>query len=305
MNTFENAEKFIYRSARPLDFARWQYRFENGSVDAVLRALGAYQNADGGFGHGLEADCLNSDSTPIQTWAATEILHEIGFTDAAHPIMAGILRYLGSGADFDTEHKQWRNTVPSNNDHPHAIWWEYNGKGEFRYNPTAALAGFLLRFADRDSALFAQGHTIAEEAVNWFIEQAPFEEMHVTGCFVRLYEYLCEAGVKLTDMECFKEKLMEQVRHNICADPQKWRAEYVTMPSDFIGSRESMFYADNAAPAEMECDFIIGSQLSDGAFPVPWQWWTDYKEFEVAANWWKASFVIKNMGYLKAFGKLQ
>ncbi len=304
MNTFENARNFIYRSARPVDLARWQYHFEHGSTDAVLQALGAYQNADGGFGHGLEADYLNPDSTPMQTWAATEILHEIGFTDAAHPITAGVLRYLESGADFDAAYNQWRNTVPSNNDHPHAIWWEDNGKGEFRYNPTAALAGFLVRFADRESALFEKGCAIVREAVDWFTAQEPFEEMHVTGCFIRLYEYLCEAEVTLTDMERFRERLMQQVRHNICAEPQKWGMEYVTKPSEFIRSRESMFYADNAALAEAECDFIIQSQLPDGAYPVTWQWWTDYKEFEVAANWWKASFLIRNMNYLKAFGKL-
>jgi hypothetical protein len=49
MNTFEKARTFIYRNARPLDFARWQYQFENGSKEAVLNALSFYQNEDGGL----------------------------------------------------------------------------------------------------------------------------------------------------------------------------------------------------------------------------------------------------------------
>lgn len=63
MNTFQKAKKFIYRNAKPLDLARWQYHFENGSMEAVLIALSHYQNDDGGFGHALEADAWNPNSS--------------------------------------------------------------------------------------------------------------------------------------------------------------------------------------------------------------------------------------------------
>lgn len=89
MNTYQKARTFIYRNARPLDIARWQYHFEGGSKKAVLTALAVYQNEDGGFGHALEPDCWNPNSAPIQTWTATEILREIDFTDSTHPIIDG------------------------------------------------------------------------------------------------------------------------------------------------------------------------------------------------------------------------
>ena len=82
MNTYQIARTFIYRNARPLDIARWQYHFDGGSKEAVLTALAAYQNEDGGFGHALEPDCWNPNSAPIQTWTATEVLREIDFTDS-------------------------------------------------------------------------------------------------------------------------------------------------------------------------------------------------------------------------------
>ncbi|MDR1558441.1 MAG: hypothetical protein LBS84_01860 [Clostridiales bacterium] len=69
--TFDRARAFIYRNARPLDITRFQVHFENGSKDAVLTALAAYQNEDGGFGHALEPDAWNPNSSPIQTWTAT------------------------------------------------------------------------------------------------------------------------------------------------------------------------------------------------------------------------------------------
>jgi hypothetical protein len=102
--TYERARAFIYRNARPLDIARWQYHFENGSKEAVLTALSAYQNGDGGFGHALEPDAWNPNSAPIQTWSATEILREIDFTDSAYPIIQGILRYLETTSDFNGQY---------------------------------------------------------------------------------------------------------------------------------------------------------------------------------------------------------
>ncbi|MGM9601024.1 MAG: hypothetical protein ACI3W5_05490 [Faecousia sp.] len=136
------AQAFIYQNARPLDLARWQYLFENGSRESVLKALAVYQNADGGFGHGLEADCWNPESSPIQTWAATEILREVHMNEKTHPMIQGILRYLETTEDFDGH--SWANTIPSNDRYPHAPWWSYTPAEEINYNPTASLIGFVL-----------------------------------------------------------------------------------------------------------------------------------------------------------------
>lgn len=302
MNTIEKAKKFIYRNARPLDFARFQYHFENGSQEAVLRALAAYQNEDGGFGHALEADSFNPNSCPIQIWAATEILREVGLTDRTNPIIQNILCYLESGVDFDRSQKQWLNTVPSNNDYPSAIWWKYDSEkgSQFGYNPTASLAGFAIKYADADSRLYQLSCEIAKEAVEWFCAKAPYQEMHVTGCFIRLYEYCAEAGAQLFDMELLLGKLKEQVNCNISKDTEKWKTDYCAFPSQFISSKNSPFYADNMEIAAAECRHIKENQLPDGAFVVPWQWYNDYKEYEIAVNWWKSDIIIKKLLYLKA-----
>lgn len=303
--TYEKARDFIYRNARPLDFARWQYHFENGNQKNVLNILLHYQNKDGGFGHALEADALNPISSPIQTWVATERLREIGFTDSTHPLIQGILHYLGSGVDFFTEHNQWLNCVPTNNDYPHAIWWEYkDGSEQFTYNPTACLAGFIIRFAEKESPIYQMGCEIVKQAYHYFVTHVPFSEMHVTSCFIRLYEYCLEANTDLINMTEFKQKLKQQVNFNICKDIEKWDKEYVTKPSEFINSPDSIFFEENKDLVEYECEFIVNTQQPDGAYPVTWQWWNEYKEFEITANWWKSYFIITNMLYLKTFGKL-
>ena len=302
MNTFEQARTFIYRCARPLDLARWQYHFENGSREAVLAALAAFQNPDGGFGHGLEADSFNPNSCPIQTLTAAAILSEIGLTDPTHPIIQGILRYLDSGADFDEAHRQWLNTVPSNNDYPCAIWWKYGDQGSaFRYNPTAGLAGFAIHFADPNSALYQKGCEIAREAVDWLLAQEPTDDQHILGCFVGLYEACAAADSAPINMAVLRERLARSLRRCLVGVAEKWGKEYAAMPSDLISSKASPFYADNAEVVQAQCDYIRRSQLPDGSYIVPWQWCNDDKDFDLAENWWKSDMIVKNMLHLRAF----
>ena len=302
MNSFEKTRTFIYRYARPLDLARWQYHFEGGPREAVLRALAAYQNEDGGFGHALEADSFNPHSCPIQTQTAAVILREISLTDPSHPIIQGMLRYLDSGADFDEAHRQWLNVVPSNNDYPCAVWWKYGDKGSaFRYNPTAGLAGFALRYAEPGSALHQKAREIAREAVDWLTAQEPSSDQHIASCFVGLYEDVTAVGQAPFDMTALRECLDAQLRCCLDGAQEKWGKEYVAMPSDLIASKASPFYAANADVVHAQCDYIRRSQLPDGSFIVPWQWWNDHKEYDIAVLWWKGDIIVKNMLHLQAF----
>ncbi len=305
-DTYKKSTSFIYRNARPLDLARWQYHFENGSRDAVASALSHYQNEDGGFGHAVEADCFDPHSSPIQTWCATEILREVGFTDGRSPIIRGILRYLSVGACFSEKHNQWHDVAPTANDFPRACWWNYSGddEGQWKYNPTACLVGFVLRYAGADSELYRKCSEIAQEAYDYFVHAVPSGDEHVTSCFLRLYEYCTEAGVDFLDMDTFREKIIEQVNCTIVRDTSRWANEYVPLPSRYIQSKDSIFLPGNEEAVEAECRHIVEKQQPDGSYPVTWQWWNDYKEYTLAANWWKADFVIKNMRFLKNFGEI-
>jgi hypothetical protein len=303
--TYERARAFIYRNARPLDLARWQYHSEGGGQATVLTALAAYQNDDGGFGHALEPDAWNPNSSPIQTWAATETLREIDFTDTSHPIIQNILRYLESGRDF--EGKFWYNTVRSNNDYPHAPWWhtESDSTCHNDYNPTACLAGFIIRFAEKDCNLYQLACRIAKEAYDAYFGQDLLGDMHTAGCYIRLWEYCSEVGATdVIDLSSLKERLLKQVKNSITENTAEWETGYICKPSQFFNSYSSIFYNDSKEIADYECDFIVKSQLADGSWTIPWGW-ADYpEEWVVAKNWWKGNGVILNMLYLKGMEKL-
>lgn len=305
-NLFQKAKEFIYRNARPLDLARWQYHFENGSKEAVLNALSYYQNKDGGFGHALEPDAWNPDSSPIQTWYATEILREINFTDNSHPVIKGILNYLGSGKDFNGRY--WHNIVKSNDDYPHAPWWNtVTGRAAHDdYNPTACLAGFIIKYADKNSDLYNLGCRLAKEAVNAYMNQDFLSNMATVLCYIRLMQYVEEAGgTGIFDLNALKGKLIKQVEVTITRDTAEWERSYVCKPSLFINGKESIFYASNKEISDFECDFIIKTQLDDGSWHITWYWAAYPDEWAISKNWWKANGIISNLLYLRGFNKIQ
>jgi hypothetical protein len=50
------ARQFIFANARLLDRYRAAVLLDGAPADAVVQALRAYRNPDGGFGHALEPD---------------------------------------------------------------------------------------------------------------------------------------------------------------------------------------------------------------------------------------------------------
>jgi hypothetical protein len=303
-NVFQKAKEYIYRKARPLDFTRWQYHFENGSKEAVLNTLSYYQNEDGGFGHALEPDAWNPNSSPIQTWFATEILREINFTDNSHPIISGILNYLGSGKDFNGHY--WFNIVESNDNYPHAPWWDTECIGEHDdCNPTACLAGFIIKHADKDSKLYSLGCRLANEAVSTYINQGFLDNMSIVECYIRLMQYVEEAGITdIFDVNALKTKLIKQVEHIIAKNTAEWETHYLCKPSRFIDSKESIFYINNKEIADYECKFIFNTQWDDGSWNITWKWTAYLEEWPIAENWWKSYEIIKNLLYLRGFNKI-
>lgn len=303
MDTFERAKSFIYLNARPVDLARWAYHFERGAKENVLRALSHYQNADGGFGHALEPDGWNPDSSPIHTWTATEILREIGFTDAEHPIIQGILRYLDSGKDFDGRY--WHGVIKTNDDHPCSAWWRMSEDGAHHDddNPAASLIGFIIRFATRGTELYDKGVQLARAAYDTYCALGAVRDMHTLSNYTQLLYYIEAAGASdIIDLASFRARLKENVDALIVRDTEKWKTDYTCFPSRFISSKDSPFYEGNRDIVRAQYAFLRASQLPDGSWNIPWTWDRYPEEWAIAKNWWRSIVIIENALFLRAFG---
>lgn len=296
----EATRQFMLRHARPLDWARWRFHFEGGSAQDVMAALAAYQNADGGFAHGLEADCWSAASAPMQVWAATRVMREIGWQDGAHHVVRGAVRYLMSGDCFDEE--GWWNQAPGNASAPHAPWWTPTLEGmRGSMNPTASLAGFVGRWGE-DAQALKLGRRLAGACVSWLMAQERVTDMHVLACFLDLMEDAAQVPDHLgLDLFRMARKLGQLASGCVCRDTAQWATGYVCRPSALLRSRDSVLYPALAELAKTECAFLRESRGEDGAWPVNWQW-SDYPaEWAVARVWWQGDLAVRNALFLRHF----
>ncbi|UQZ36107.1 hypothetical protein C2I18_22785 [Paenibacillus sp. PK3_47] len=300
---FQEIRQWLYRNARPLELARWNYHFEQGDAAAVLEALSAYQNEDGGFGHALEADSWNPNSTPLTTATAVERLLEIHWNGNGHPVVQGILNYLDSGADM--ENNSWANVVASNTNYPHAPWWNMASDSTSRstFNPTAILSGFLLKFAERDSSLFERGLSIAKEMQSLFL-QNPAIEMHPLICVLTLLDCIAEAQLcGEFNYGQLKDAAKKQITVLLERNAGDWSG-YSCRPSAFIKSPDSLGYEDNAALLQRELDYLLEIRNPQGIWNLTWSWGSYEKEFAISEHWWKSHIAIENLLLLQSFGRL-
>lgn len=94
VTNFDKISEFMATHSRLLDRRRFELLFGGGTAEAVLAALAAYRNADGGYGSGLEPDLRSSSSQPVSALHAFEVFEEIA-PDTA-PEAALLCDWLGS-----------------------------------------------------------------------------------------------------------------------------------------------------------------------------------------------------------------
>ena len=119
---FQRAMAFVREQGRDLDRSLLTYYFEGGSAANVLAALAAYQNDDGGFGHGLEPDLRTAASSVIATTVAFQTFRSLQ-VPADHPLVRQGIAYLLER--YDESRQVWPIIPPEVEDAPHAPWWDY------------------------------------------------------------------------------------------------------------------------------------------------------------------------------------
>lgn len=135
-NPFTAAERFLRAEARLLEQRLFDTVFHGAPAAGVVDALRGYQNADGGFGHGLEPDKRVPASLPVDVEMALRSLVTAGTTDDEMVrAAAGYLQSVSVGGAVPL-------AFPVIVDYPRAEHWT-----DWTYapglNPTAGLAGLL------------------------------------------------------------------------------------------------------------------------------------------------------------------
>lgn len=290
---FLRLRKLIHRNARPLDYTMWRYLFENGGSNDFLKVLSSYQNEDGGFGHNIECNNWNPNSSPYTVCIALDYL-DIADGSAGSikdSIVSGIIRYLDSGAYMLESGWVGMQGIPSNNDHAHMPWFHFDPEKarEADIGVTKRLSDFVLKYADPDSGLYHKAMGLKER---------------YRGCEQVLLEGYPGYDPVALDIKAF--------------DPATWPS-WLPLPIYFIGSPESRDYAECMHTVEVNLDMLADGLLNaqepqfasaedldayeqNNPHPDGKRWCA--AEQTIGNYYWSTHFIVRDLNILRKFGRL-
>lgn len=306
-SSFQKAGAWIKRNARPLEAALWEYKFENGSAARVMEYLSAFQNKDGGFGHGIEPDCWLPHSSPVATWAAGRVLLEIK-ADPNENIVKSLLDYLTSTPQI--EPGMWPTVLPENNEYPHAPWWTWKEgvQENWMFNPSAELAALLIIWSNEQSRASQLGWSSLEKAVAYLMN-CPEMDMHEISNFRMLHRLMktrenhYNSRMKYT-LDEVQERIISLVEKCVDRDISNWSKEYTALPLNFIDSPDDPLCSKLGTLVEENLRFYVKQMTDHGIWDISWEWGSYPEEFAVARNYWKGILAIERYSKMKSFGWL-
>lgn len=294
---FDAARRFVETDGRPLEGALLRHGLGEGSAEAVMVALIAFQNPDGGFGHGLEPDMRSPASTGIATSIGLRLLVRVGAA-ARHPTVVGAIDWL-DGA-LDRENGVWPIVGRDVELAPHAPWWTWSddlsaGWNGFRFNPTAELLAHLYHYRTATPAgVFESAEAGLRRALG---EIEVLDGAYDLRCAIRL----AEADGLPADLAKPLEAL---VRRSIAAhDP----ADEHASPFDAASTPSSPFADLVDGRIEAALTALIDSQAADGGWTwnPDWNWgFVDKKAWAEAHRDWRGWITRENLETLLAFGRV-
>lgn len=282
-------------AVRPLERALYAYHFSGGTAAEVLAALSNFQNADGGFGHGLEADIRLPASSVIATSLAFQKLRAMG-AEADHPLVVNGCRYLRD--QYKPATANWDIIPPNVDDAPHAPWWVYGGGlSESKYNPHAEILGYLYDYSEHFPADMREQVT---NSILAHLESSGIDDMHDLFCVIRLYE-------TKTLPETIKARLLALLKiaaeKLVSRDPASW-AGYGLAPLGVVSSPDSPFAPLFKDELDANLDFVIDQRNAAGYWEPNWTWGDDSVAWEEAKKEWSGVITLNNLVTLKTFGRL-
>jgi hypothetical protein len=295
------AKTFIEAQGRPLERSLYAYHFERGSAEAVLAELGRYQNADGGFGHGIESDLQTPDSSVLGTTVALQIMRRLHVREQ-HPLVRGAMRYLSD--TYDTEHRYWPFIPATVDNAPHAPWWNPEGRvGNYAgqmANPRAQVIGYL--FEHPATSTQDLRTMLLQDALDWLDANSDEIEMHEFLCYRRL---AAAPGLPEAAEGVLRERLDQIALRLVSIEPSTW-SSYGLRPLAVVDAPDFLLGARFYDAIGYNLDYVIENQRADGSWRPTWTWGDAYPEFwPEAERAWSGVITLAQLLKLRAFGRLE
>jgi len=293
---FEASRAFIDQTGRPLDAELLRHRLGEGSAEAVMSALAPFQNADGGFGHGLEPDIPSPASSALVSSIGLRLLARIG-APADHPLVVGVIAWLD--AALDRKRGVWQIIGPDVDLAPHAPWWAWSDGlaaswNAFRFNPTAEILAWLYHYRTAvPGSLLAAVETGMRLTLT---ETELIEGAYDLKCALRL----AESDDAPPDIA---RPLRLLLRRSLAAHDA---ADEHASPFDAAPNPDSPFADIVERRIEPGLVALIGAQDADGGWTPFWDWsFVDADAWETARRAWRGWLTREAVETLLAYGRVQ
>lgn len=293
------AQHFLETQGRPLELARFQHAFQDASAERVLTELSNFQNADGGFGHGLEPDLRTPESSALCTSVAFQLLRDLN-VPATHPMVtSGIAFFLNT---FDEQQASWRIIPKAAEQSPRAPWWYQQEREErfegFSLNPTAEILSYLY---DYQQAVPDDVIVLVTEQVFAKLRDADKLEMHEILCLLRLFK-------TETLAEDHKQKIFVKVQtylSDLARTPEQWQT-YGLRPVQVVTAPTSVFVDGLEDVVANNLNYDISTQHASGCWEPLWQWDDTYPDSWVRAKQeWSGVLTVNTLMTFQRFGRIE
>jgi len=286
MTLLSAATTFMWCNARLLDRQRFAHQFQHADRAPVLAALRAYQNADGGFGNGLEPDLRGPVSQPQPVEAAFHVLDEL---DAMHdPMVSRALDYLlgittaDGGVPF---------VLPMADEYPRAPWWNSGPEPPAAINPTAPIASLLHKHRIAHAWL-GPATEFAWRAIESDQERGGYD-------YLAIFAFLAHVPDRARAQAAHKRIGAELLASNMVTFDVNDQG-HGFRPLDFARTPDSPqrpLFDD--ATMERHLDALVAHQEADGGWGIGWE-----PPSPLAVLEWRGHVTLGTLGILRAYGRL-
>jgi hypothetical protein len=251
------ALRFLQDQRYPLGEALVRSSWQNGAPDAVVTALAAYQNPDGGFGNGLEVDIKAPVSNPFAGRLAIQAMLTVPAL-ATEALRGPFADWLAANQHEDGD---WH-FDPEVLRHEIAPWfagWTFPS-----LNPACCLAGTANRLGiatpemlARVASLFERLGSLVEAGTGEFYSVLPY------------VEYV--AGVDVPDRDAYLSAIAEGIENRTYDDAQHFFDHAINGGPDLTARIP-------VGLLSFQADRLMDDVSDDGGWPTPydpaWRPWT-------------------------------
>ena len=283
-NKFAKARQYIITKARPLDIALFEFEFNDGSPQNVLKILKTYQNEDEGFGKALESDLRMVESSVL---ASTVALQYINILNLSTPdkIVERAISYLVKETQRYPEGFSLKNFWYSHNKEqsqlPHAPWWHIEKlippAIEDWPNPSIEVISYLLKYRK-----FVPQSLLDELLIDLqnFLKLEP----KLTG-FVH-YKFLCFKRLIPNVSEELQEKIFAMIDRSINNTDllEKQRFEDVKIQW-FVTEKSSYLFENYFEKVYKLLENEVNRLGEDGGSHPNWKWGEEGLWKQVEQEW--------------------